>query len=575
MVAILSNLIRLILFPLLLFRARRAARRGAYLGLTIEGRVVELPPRTARLFRARRAPTPSLERLRELASLVAGDPDVSGLVVGLRAVSGGLATLQSLREVLASIRAAGKDVIAFLPWGADTRALYVASAARLVVAGPGSTIAPFGFALAGRYVRRALDRLGVEPEVLAIGPYKTAGELLVRDAMSAEQREQLGAVLDAYHGALVTALAAGRGVSEQTAARWIDEAPYHARDAAARGLVDVLAYDDELEDAIHERPAEPSHAAPSQGERARPPRIAPAASYLSARRALRFAPLGVDAFVGVVQVHGIIVPRARYALAPVAAEDRVVAALAVARENRRVRAVVLHVDSRGGSALASDRIHHEVARLACVKPVVAYLGDVAASGGYYVASAAHAIVAQAQAITGSIGVVSARVVLAPLLERLGITTEVVKRGARADLLAATRPLTADEREAIRREMAAIYDGFVRVVAEGRRRPVADVEPLAGGRVWSGADAHARGLVDVLGGFDRAVAEARSLAGKGAERLEARLVAPPRVRTAASALPIAALVELAGPLGEAVAEPLHLALHLEGERVLAYSPLLPA
>jgi protease-4 len=208
-------------------------------------------------------------------------------------------------------------------------------------------------------------------------------------------------------------------------------------------------------------------------------------------------------------------------------DDRVMSAIRRAREDKRVLGVILHIDSPGGSALASDRMHHELVRLAKEKPLVACMANVAASGGYYVAVAAHTIVAQPTTITGSIGVVAARLVLEPLLERLGVSTEVVKRGAHADLMMPTRPLTSEEREVLQRELEGVYRAFVGVVAEGRKRTFEEIDALAQGRVWSGADAHARGLVDELGGFDTALDLVRARIGKAGGSAEPVVIRPSR------------------------------------------------
>ncbi|MFS8071794.1 MAG: S49 family peptidase, partial [Byssovorax sp.] len=422
-VAFVLNLLRILLFPLHALRRGRAAPAGAWLTLTLDGPVVDLAPRRLRwsLFRRLgRAPL-AIARLRELTRTMADDPHVRGLLLEVRSLGAGPAVLTSLRDVLSEIRAAGKDVIAYLPHGADNRSLYLASAARLVVVGPETTVAPLGFAAHGRYVRSALSRIGVEPEVFSKGMYKSAGESLVRDTMSDAQREQLGALLETHHDALVSALAQGRKVAREVAARWIDEAPHSAAVALDLGIVDGVAYDDDLDRFLAPEGA--------------PARRVPAFRYLQARGATRLRPLRRRPVIGVIEVHGPIVSQARFSLSRVAVEAPLIAAVRVARADPRVRGIVLHIDSPGGSALASSRIYHEVLRAAEVKPVVAYLSNVAASGGYYIAAAADAIVAQRQTVTGSIGVIAARFVVGPLLERLGVFTDVVKRGARADLSA--------------------------------------------------------------------------------------------------------------------------------------------
>ncbi|WP_437734711.1 signal peptide peptidase SppA [Sorangium sp. So ce1335] len=580
--ALFINLLRLLLLPVSALRWAFAAPRGGYVVLEIDGRVVDLQPPRVRLalwWRPRRRAPLSVERVRELGKHLMKDPRPAGLLLRMRSVHAGPAVIASLRDALLEIRAGGKDLVAYLPMGADNTMLLLASAARAVVVGPETLVSPLGFAVEGRYVRRALEQVGVEPEVFAKGMYKNAGEVLVRDSMSAAQREQVGALLDARLVDLIASLAQGRRVEREAAARWIDEAPFGAEQAVARGIVDAVAYEDELEHMLATGLL-PGTTAPRRAEggaggaahaadRPARARLVPAARYLGARRALSLRPMWPRPIIGVVEVHGAIVSRAHFRGASLASEERLVASLRAARQNPRIRGVILHIDSPGGSALASDRIHHEVTRLAEVKPVVACMSNVAASGGYYVAAAAHAIVAQPQTITGSIGVVSARFALGPLLERLGVSTDVVKRGARADLFSPSRRLDAGERSVMERELDAIYATFLRVVARGRRRPVEEIEPLAQGRVYSGAEAQARGLVDMLGGFERALHELRQMIGPKAAAIEpaivraSRYIPPPPLLPA----PVPTLLELVGLRG--LAAEVELAIHCEGERVLAY------
>jgi protease-4 len=589
-VAILANLFRLLLLPFYALRRARAAPKGAFVSLEIDGSIVDLPRPSLRRWFFRRSGRPSLSiaRLKELGRVLAEDREVKGLLLEVRGLSAGPAVLASLRDVLCEVRASGKDVVAYLPLGADNRTLYVASAARLIIVGPETMVAPLGYAAHGRYVRRALERVGVEPEVFSKGMYKSAGEGLVRDSMSDEQREQLGAVLETHHDALVTALMQGRRVDRETATRWIDEAPHSAAKARELGMVDAIAYEDELPrllaataetkgaDAVPAsasyRGTSPAPASASTSTAAAPPlELVPAGRYFRARRPIPWRPLRPRKVIGVIEVHGPIVSRARLELGSMASEEATVAALRAARESRAVRGVVLHIDSPGGSALASDRIYHEVTRVAEVKPVVAYLSNVAASGGYYIAAGAQTVVAQPQTVTGSIGVVSARFVVGPLLERLGVFTDVVKRGARADLFSPSRRLDEAERALFDQELDAFYRTFLNAVAKGRRRPVEAIEPLAQGRIYSGVDAHARGLVDYLGGFDRAMHELRELIGPEGKGLEPRIVRSPRTMPRPPRLP-APLHALLGDIGLGpLLEVAHLAFHVEigGERILAY------
>jgi protease-4 len=444
-----------------------------------------------------------LHALHDAAALASKDDRVTGLLVELRGLQGGSATAWALRDALLAWKAAGKRVVVCLPRGAGARQLIAASAADRIVAAPGSEVAPMGFVVEAPYVKGVLDRLGVEADVMAQGRYKTAGEFMVAEGMSEPQREQVGRLLDVAWEHLIEALSRGRSVTPEEAKRWVDEGPWLASEAKERGLIDDVMY---AEDLLRELG--------SEGEEARTQSVA---RYVRLHRPL-FRPLRRPRRIAVVEVRGAIVSDQPTEWLPMAVESHVCGALRAAREAPWVRGVIVFVDSRGGSASASERMLHEVRRLAKDKPVIACLGDTAASGGYMVAVGTHAIVSQPTTVTGSIGVVSARVVASKLLERVGIRVETIKRGAHADMMSATRALDAGERASLDRVMGTIYRGFVQAVATGRGREPEQIEPLASGRVWSGKDALERGLVDHLGGFESALEEVRKRIGPGAETM---------------------------------------------------------
>lgn len=495
--------------------ARRFAARtkpGTWLVVQIDGPITE-GPITRRWWPPHRKPATSLHALRLLVDAAARDRRVTGLVLILAPLHGGFATATSLREVIARARAAGKQVVVHLPMGGGTREAYVAVAADRVFLGPRAVWQAVGLLSSARYVRGALDRAGVVPEVHARGRFKTAAERFERSSMSEPQREQVETVLDGIHREIVRAVAAGRHVDVLRARAMIDDAPYTGDEAFVAGLCDGVAYEDELSTRLGEG-----------GARAR---LRAAAPWWRVRRALVPRMLQSPSVIGVIRVHGAIVGEGGMAFRGVSVDERVIAAIRLARANPLVRGVVLHVSSPGGSALASDRIYHELVQLAADKPLVACMGDVAASGGYYVAVAAPTIVAQPTTITGSIGVVGARVLLDPLLSRIGVATEVLQRGAHARLLDPLLPLGDEEKAAVDRQIDRLYKAFVDIVADGRRKPACEIEALAQGRVWTGADAHARGLVDQLGGFEDAVELARARIGRGAGRLRVVEIRPPR------------------------------------------------
>jgi protease IV len=553
-VRLVALVLRLVVHPFRLLRRSRAALPSGWIALELTGAVEDIaPPR--RFWERRRRPSVSLHALDELARAIAKDPRARGLVVTIRDARFGMATATSLRSILARVREAGRAVVVYLPYGGATKECFVAFAGNQVLVGPQATLSPVGFAVTTPYLQKALAKLGVVPEVLARGRYKSAGESLVRDSMSEAQREQLGALVDGFYGALVSAIATGRGTDEAKAKELVDRAPFMGAEAVAAGLADAALYDDGMLDRV----------VPSG-----PKTLVPAARYL-ARRRLRLGPLRDVGAIGVIRVHGAIVQSGG---APwmTATDERVVSAIRRARESKRVLGVVLHIDSPGGSALASDRMHHELVRLAKEKPLVACMANVAASGGYYVAAAAHAIVAQPTTITGSIGVVSARLAVDPLLARIGVSTEVVKRGAHADLLQPTRQLTPEEREVLDREIEIVYRAFVGVVAEGRKKTFDEIDALAQGRVWSGIDAHARGLVDELGGFDRALDLVRARIGKGGESAEPVVVLSSRGRVSQEERDLGRAAAAFGWLAGDGASLAMVALARPRERVLMWADL---
>ena len=495
-------LLRLLLWPIRAFRRTRAATPGALLEVTIRGSVPEGPPRPEPRWslrgivqRRRRSRTLRLPALRKLIDEAIVDPRVAGLLVTMHPLGDGWASLEALREELVRVRAAGKRLVVWLPQGAGNREIYVASAGTTLVAPPTVDVALTGIKSERHFLRGALDLAGLDVELHARKEFKSAADGLVRSDRSPGDRLQSTAIVEAIDRALVSAIADGRKLDDVAARALLDAGPTRASVAKERGLIDLVGHDDDLEVLLGAK-------------------LQPASRYLEKRRALRdLRPLlpRRRKVIAIVEVHGTITsgatPLAR-AMGPVALEEQVVADLRAAERDPRVAAVVLDVDSRGGTVTASDAMYAAAARLARKKPVIARMADVAASGGYYVASAGRAIVARPLTLTGSIGVVAARPIAARLADRLGITRDVIARGRYADLDAVTRAPTDDERALIAREIDGHYESFVGIVAGARGRPFDEIEPLARGRVYVGSEAHDKRLVDHLGGLDRALALAR-------------------------------------------------------------------
>lgn len=453
-------------------------------------------------------PTTGFGEVQEQLRLLAADPQVRGVVLVLRDFSPGWSMAENLRAEMHALRAAGKQVVVYLN-GASTRLYYLACAADMILMPPSASLWITGLRLELLFVRDALQMLGVEAEVAAVSPYKSAGDSFTRSEISPEAREQSERLLEQRFAHLVAGIAADRQLAPEQVRDLIDGAPYFAAQALELGLVDRLCYADEIEAVLAEQHA----------DSARPFKLE---SWQAAQRALNLPYRRHQTrYVAVIPIEGTLVegePRSSPLPFPsplddggqVGSESVLRALRSVERDNELV-AAVLYIDSPGGDAFASDLIWRDVLRLAQKKPVIACLGNVAASGGYYIAVAANRIVAHPTTITGSIGVLSVRPNAHGLYERLGVNTTVLQRGARADLLNIATPPSEDERQVIHTGIHYTYEQFKQRVCTGRKLTPETLEPLAGGRVWTGSEAHQHALVDSLGGLPEAVKQACALA----------------------------------------------------------------
>jgi len=486
------------LFRGALSRASLPRRGGVWLQLTLRAPLFETAHARLSL-----EPRLGLLEVLEILEVAATDPRVDGVLVCIESGPDGFGKAQSLRRALATLVARGVPVVVYAEV-LEAESLLLASAATRIYLPETGRVFLVGLRADAFYLRGLLEHLEVRPEVVRIGSHKTAGESLVRDAMSPEQREQLEALLDDQFDALVGAIAEGRGLSETQVRELIDRGPFTAPAAVERGLVDACLYPDELEERLRTLAPTPVDGGPRRVQ------LVDARVYHALRMDRRLEPLTSDP------------PRIAYVVASGAirrgdagrgiGSDALAGILEGLRRDAGVRGVVLRVDSPGGDALASDLLWRSLSRVREEKPLVASMGEVAASGGYYMASAADVVLAESCTVTGSIGVVGGKLDLQGLYQRLGIGREAVERGARAGLLSEARGFTEDERGALRAEMGELYRAFLDRVARGRGLTLAAVERVAGGRVWSGVRAETHGLVDALGGPLEALARVSQLAG---------------------------------------------------------------
>jgi len=515
----------LLLFGLLLFSAlvgseqAPTVRPGSYLVFDLGVNIQDTPEQfDSNAFTAMLGDrdVPGQLQLRAVTRALreaARDDAIAGVyVTGSFAPSGygtSFAALREVRDALAEIRAAGKPIAAHLLY-ADTRDLYVASVASDLSIDPSGILAMPGLASQPMFYTGAFEKFGIGVQTARAGRYKSAIEPFTRRDLSAENREQLQELLDALWGDLRDTIAEARGIDPVALQTAIDAGDsYLVEDALALGLVDRLAYTDELMSELQ--------ATTGVGRATQPFKQVSLPAYMrqlavmaSAPEEQAAAPGTADGRIAIVYAEGAIVDgQGGYGE---------VGGLRFARELRRLRqtddvkAIVLRVNSPGGSATASEQIRRELELAGESMPVVVSMGGYAASGGYWISSEADRIFAEPTTITGSIGVFGMLLNVQELGNDLGFTWDTVKTGEFADALTIARPKSAAEMALFQRGVDGWYDEFLQRVADGRGLTVAQVDELAQGRVWSGQAALQRKLVDEIGGLSQAVAWAAQEAG---------------------------------------------------------------
>jgi protease-4 len=444
-------------------------------------------------------------RLRELAA----DEQLTTVILRVDEVHASLPDLAELRLALADLRAKGKHLVCHTE-GATNAAYLLLTACERIGLAPTGEIMLTGPAAMPVHLKGLLDRLGVTADFLHVGAYKGAAEPLTRDRPSKEMDETLAAILDRAYATMVDTVAAGRALPPEQVRALIDLAVFPASRALEAKLVDTVETFETFRDQAAgtlpwtrlELGGEKDDDAAAMIKVARflgaMPVVRPGAPHVAL----------VYAVGDVVDGDGDGQLGARQEIA----SRTLVPALRVLAHDDSVKAVVLRIDSGGGSALASELIWHAVAEVKAKKPVIVSMSDVAASGGYYIACGATKIFALEDTLTGSIGVVGGKLAPAAALAKLGVTTFPRGRGRRATMNASLDPWTADERQTVQATMESIYGVFVDRVAAGRGKTHAQIDAIAQGRVWTGADARKLGLVDELGGLEAALAEARKLGG---------------------------------------------------------------
>jgi protease-4 len=447
-----------------------------------------------------------------------GDSRIGGILLDVDFPGIGWGKADEIRDAIADFKTSGKPIYAFMEIGSN-KEYYIASACDKIFLPPSGDLYINGLAANVMFYKGTLDKIGVEMDVVHIGKYKSAPETYTRKEMSDENREVMNAILDDYFNRIVAAIADGRKKSPDDVKAIIDNAPYDAAKAQAQGLIDGALYRDQVYDELKNKLGYKEDTdLRTIGGREYREAIEDTFSY------------GKDADIAVIFASGAI-STGRSAGGGFGGEttvgsDTIIKAVNDAAESSAIKAIVLRVDSPGGSALASDLMWHAIENAKAKKPVVVSMSDVAASGGYYIACNANKIVAEPSTLTGSIGVFMGKPVVKGLFDWAGITNETIKRGKNAGLFDTTVKWTPDERAKIEESAHKIYyDDFVPKVSKGRNKSVEEIDAIGQGHVWTGSQAKQNGLIDEFGGFEKAVEIAKGLAGISADKSVRRVVFP--------------------------------------------------
>jgi len=445
------------------------------------------------------------------------DSRISAVLLDIKFPQIGWGKADELRAAMKKVRDAGKPVYAYIELGMN-KDYYIAAAADKIFVPPAGDLYTNGFAANATFYRGSLDKLGIEMEVLKIGKYKSAPEGYTRKDMSDGQREVLNSILDEYYNRFINAIAKGRKKSVEDVKAIIDNAPYHGDEAKELGLTDGALYQNQVFDVLKKQ----------LGYKEKDKIRTISGTQYKKINATSFG-LNQGKKVAIIFASGAI-NLGSSTKSPFGGQtlgaDTVIKAVNAAAEDKSIKAIVLRVDSPGGSSLASDLMWNAIENAKKKKPVVVSMADVAASGGYYIACNANKIVAEPSTITGSIGVFMGKPVMKGFYDWIGRTNEYVMRGKNAGIFRETVKWTDEERAKMEKQVGKVYyTDFLPKVAKGRKMNTEKVHELAQGRVWTGKQAKDKGLIDEFGGLEKAIDLAKELAKIPADQEVKRISLP--------------------------------------------------
>ncbi len=465
---------------------------GSTMLLKLQGDVPERPGVDLPLpFFGRQAPLTVRDTWSVLRN-AATDSRIKGILLMPYGASMGWAKMEEIRQDILAFKKSGKPVIAFLR-NPRTPDYYLATAADKIYMSPEDVLDMKGLRAELMFFKNTLNKLGAEVEVMHVGKYKDAGDMFTQTAATPETREVMNSVLDTVYGNLVTVVAQSRKKSADDIRKTIDDGPFIGKKALNYGLIDGLKYEDEVYTEMKEKFGQKELKRVTQREYA------------------KALPTSGDKrkTIALVVGEGDIVRGSETSSDGISGEENIgafpfIKLLRTVAADDSVKGVILRVDSPGGDAIASDDILREVKLLSQKKPLVVSMSNVAASGGYYISMTGDPIIAYPNTYTGSIGVLFGKVNLRGLYDKIGVTKDIMMRGQNADIDTDYHPLSDAGRQKLREGLDEVYTTFVGKAAAARKKKYDDVEPLAQGRVWMGSQAKDHGLIDELGGLDKAI-----------------------------------------------------------------------
>ena len=475
----------------------------------------------------------SLRTMLERMDKAANDKDVSAVLLRIEGTEFGRGKLEELRAAVARLRKAKKPVYAVLT-GAEPGDYLLACACDEIVMVPSGTLMIPGVRAEVMFYKGLLDWLGIEVQLFQMGKYKGASEPFTRKGMSPAMRKDLGALVDDLYAQLIGTIAADRKLDSFQVSQLVDEGFFTAQEAKKAGLVDHVMYADQFRDVLAKRlKTKELTLLADYGKKKEDLDFSGISGMMKMMETMfgggRSKPRATGKRIAVVYATGMIVSGKGGSSIfgdELLGADRMVDTLRKAADDSNVLAIVFRVDSPGGSAIASDLIWREIVRIN--KPVIASMGDVAGSGGYYILMGADKIFAEPGTLTGSIGVVGGKLVLKGLYEKIGLSVDVISRGKTAGMLSSSEPFTPDQRETLEKLLRETYDQFVDKAAQGRKMDRKKMEKLAQGRVYTGRMAAENGLVDAVGTLEDAIAEAKKAAGvKPDEKVDVLILPEPK------------------------------------------------